>query len=246
MMRVWLGLVMLVASATSGSASFGGCPRVSVNLPPLPGLRAEIAAHRPVTIVALGSSSTEGAGASRPEAAYPARLEALLRTALPDREVSVINAGRSGETTPEMLARLDRDVLAHHPDLVIWQAGANEVLKGSDPSVFAAQMQSGLARLREAGIAVVLMDNQRSPRILQAPGSTRFPEVLRSLARERWVALFPRGWLMSAWAEAGLPAAEVLSPDGLHHNDRGYACLAEALAGALLEAAGVRTVVAGR
>ena len=49
-----------------------------------------------------------------------------------------------------------------------------------------------------------------------------------------------------AWAEAGLPAADVLSPDGLHHNDRGYACLAEALAGALLEAAGVRTVVAGR
>lgn len=246
MMRVWLGFLMLLASATSGSASVGGCPRVSVNLPPLPGLRAEIATHSPVTIVALGSSSTEGAGASRPEAAYPARLEALLRRALPGHEISVINAGRSGETTTEMLARLDRDVLAHRPDLVIWQAGANEVLKGSDPATFAAQMQVGLTRLSEAGIVVVLMDNQRSPRILQAPGSARFPEVLRSLAREWRVALFPRGRLMSAWAEAGLPAAEILSPDGLHHNDRGYACLAEALAGALLDAAGVRTVVAGR
>jgi len=246
MMRVWLGFLMVLASTTAGSAAIGGCPRVSVNLPPLPGLRAEIAAHRPISIVALGSSSTEGAGASQPEGAYPARLEALLRAALPGHEIDVINAGRSGETTTEMLARLDSDVLARRPDLVIWQAGANEVLKGSDPSVFAAQMQEGLARLREAGLAVVLMDNQRSPRLLRAPGSARFPEILRGLARERRLALFPRGWLMSAWAEAGLPAAEVLSPDGLHHNDRGYACLAEALAGALLEAAGQRTVVAGR
>ncbi|MDB5379113.1 MAG: lipolytic enzyme family [Rubritepida sp.] len=246
MMRVWLGFLMLLASTTSGSASVGGCPRVSVNLPPLPGLRAEIAAHRPVTIVALGSSSTEGAGASRPEAAYPAQLEALLRRALPGHEINVINAGRSGETTTEMLARLDRDVLAHRPDLVIWQAGANEVLKGSDPAAFAAQMRVGLTRLGDAGVIVVLMDNQRSPRILQAPGNARFPEILRSLAREWRVALFPRGRLMSAWAETGLPAAEILSPDGLHHNDRGYACLAEALAGALLDAAGVRTVVAGR
>lgn len=245
-MRVWLGLLMLLASATSGSATMGGCPRVSVNLPPLPGLRAEIAAARPLTIVALGSSSTEGAGASRPEGAYPARLEALLRGALPGLEIHVINAGRSGETAAEMLARLDRDVLAHQPDLVIWQAGANEVLKGSDPVAFAAQMQAGLTRLGEAGIAVVLMDNQRSPRILQAPGSLRFPEILRSLARERRVALFPRGWLMNAWAQAGVTPTELLSPDSLHHNDRGYACLAEALADALLEAAGVRTMVAGR
>lgn len=246
MMRVWLGLMMLLASATSGSALAGGCPRVSVNLPPLPELRAEIAAQRQVTIVALGSSSTEGAGASVPEAAYPARLEALLQKALPGHDIRVINAGRSGETTAEMLARLDRDVLAHRPDLVIWQAGANEVLKASDPAAFAAQMRDGLARLREAGIAVVLMDNQRSPRILRMPGNARFPEVLRSLARERRLALFSRDRLMSAWAEAGLPAADVLSPDGLHHNDRGYACLAEALAGALLQAADARTVVAGR
>jgi acyl-CoA thioesterase-1 len=224
----------------------GGCPRVSINLPPLPGLRAEIAAGRQLTIVALGSSSTEGAGASRPDVAYPARLEALLRAALPGHDVTVMNAGRSGETTMEMLARLDRDVLAHRPDLVIWQAGANEVLKGADPSIFAAQMRQGLGRLREAGVAVVLMDNQRAPRILRIPGSGRFAEVLRSLARERHLALFPRGQLMIAWADAGLPPAEVLSPDGLHHNDRGYACLSEALASALLEAAGVRTVVAGR
>ena len=245
-MRLWLGLMMLLASATSGSASTGGCPRITMDLPPLPGLRAEIAANMPVTIVALGSSSTEGAGATGPEGAYPARLEALLRRALPGHEIQVINAGRSGETANEMLARLERDVLAQRPDLVIWQAGANEALKGSDPGAFSHQMEEGLSRLREAGIATVLMDNQRSPRIFQTPGSGRFPELLRKLAQERRVAIFSRSRLMTGWAEAGLPAAEVLSPDGLHHNDRGYACLAEALANSLLQAAGVGALVAGR
>ncbi len=39
--------------------------------------------------------------------------------------------------------------------------------------------------------------------------------------------------LMRAWEAAGTPSAEMISPDGLHHNDRGYACLAEALAEAI-------------
>ncbi len=245
-MRVGLSLVILLAFTTASLAAGGECPRVPVELPPLPALSAEIAAHRPVTIVAFGSSSTEGAGASRRDAAYPARLEALLRAALPGQAVSVVNAGRSGDTTGQMLARLDQDVLSHHPDLVIWQAGANEVLQGADPRAFAAQMREGLARLRAAGIGVVLMDNQQAPRILQAAGHARFPELLRTLAAERHLGLFPRGRVMSAWAAAGVPAAEVLSADGLHHNDRGYACLAEALAAALIEASGARTLVAGR
>lgn len=245
-MRAWLTLMMVLASVAPGGAATGGCPAVAMNLPNLPALHAEIAGRQAVTIVALGSSSTEGAGASRPDRAYPARLQALLRSALPGQPIDVINAGRSGETTADMLRRLDRDVLAHRPDLVIWQAGANEVLVGTDPSTFATQMRDGLDLLDKAGVAVVLMDNQRSPRILQASGSGRFPEVLRRLAEERHLGLFSRGRLMTAWAEAGMPAGDVLSPDGLHHNDVGYDCLAQTLSRALLEAAGVRTVVAGR
>ncbi len=246
MMRVGLGLVMLLASATAGQAMSGGCPGVPVSLSPLPSLGAEIAARDPVTIVAFGSSSTEGAGASGLEASYPARLEVLLRAALPGQPITVINSGRSGDTTAQMLSRLDRDVLAHRPDLVIWQAGANEALQGADPEAFAVRMREGLGRLAVAGIPVVLMDNQLSPRIQQSSGHDRFPEALRALAGEWHLALFPRGRVMAAWSAAGVPGAELLSPDGLHHNDRGYACLAEAVAAALIEASGARTVVAGR
>jgi lysophospholipase L1-like esterase len=216
------------------------CPSVREALAPLLGVQAELDAGEPLTIVALGSSSTEGAGASSPQASYPNRLEALLRGKLPGVELRVINAGKSGETSQEMLARMEADVIAHEPDLVIWQAGGNEVLLGRDPAAFLELMRKGLRRLREAGVEVVLMDNQRAPRILDAPAHARFEAAMRTLAEEERVPLFARSRLMRGWQEAGLPPAEVLAQDGLHHNDRGYACLAEALAAALVRSAGQR------
>jgi lysophospholipase L1-like esterase len=214
------------------------CPRVVEPIAPLPGVTAELWAGEPLTIVALGSSSTEGAGASAPEASYPARLEAALRAALPGRPVRVVNAGKSGETSEDMLARLDADVLPHTPDLVIWQASGNEVLRGADPERFLALMREGIRRVRGAGAEVVLMDNQRAPRIEARPLAAAFDAAMQALAASERVPLFARSRLMRGWAAAGMPPPAVLAEDQLHHNDRGYACLAEALAGALLRAAG--------
>jgi lysophospholipase L1-like esterase len=232
-------LLSLCLGSVPGLAA-PACPSVSEALSPLLGVQAELDAGEPLTIVALGSSSTEGAGASSPQASYPNRLEALLRGKLPGVELRVINAGKSGETSQEMLARMDADVISHDPDLVIWQAGGNEVLLGRDPAAFLDLMRQGLRRLRQAGVEVVLMDNQRSPRILDAPAHARFEAAMQTLAEQERVPLFHRSRLMRGWQEAGLPPAEVLAQDGLHHNDRGYACLAEALAAALVRSAGQR------
>lgn len=234
------------AAVTATGAVAGECPRAREALPPLPGVMAELAAGEPLTIVALGSSSTEGAGASSAAASYPARLEALLRRALPGVPVRVVNAGKSGETSAEMLARLDTEVLPHQPDLVIWQAGGNEVLRGADPDGFLAVMREGIRRLRAAGAEVVLMDNQRAPRLDARPLSATYEVAMRALAESEGVPLFARSRLMRAWAEEGVPPPEVLAADGLHHNDRGYACLAEALATALLRAADGPTRIAER
>jgi hypothetical protein len=72
------------AQAAAGQAA-PDCPPAPVEAVPLPASRAALRAGRPLTVVAFGSSSTEGAGASTPDHAYPARLEALLRAALPGR-----------------------------------------------------------------------------------------------------------------------------------------------------------------
>jgi len=235
--------LLLIASYPAFAA---GCPSARESLPPLLGVQAELEAGEPLTIVALGSSSTEGAGSSGPQASYPSRLEAALRAAFPGVELNVVNAGRSGETSAEMVARLDRDVLSHQPDLVIWQASGNEVLRDGDPGGFAALMRDGLRRLRAAGAEVVLMDNQRAPRILAAPASRRFDLAMQALARDERVPLFARSRLMQRWGEEGLPPSAVLAADDLHHNDHGYACLAEALAAALVRSAGHGAVIAER
>src|SRR5262249_31127449 len=88
--------------------------------------------RKPVTIVAIGSSSTYGAGASSSAAAYPARLEALLKARFPEAAVKVLNRGVNGEDAAEMLVRFDRDVIAAKPDLILWQVGTNAVLRNPE------------------------------------------------------------------------------------------------------------------
>ncbi len=98
--------------------------------PDLPHVARQIAIGAPLRIVAFGSSSTEGIGASSPANAYPARLQADLRTKLHGVEVTVVNRGIGGEHVDDMLARLERDVIGPEPQLVIWQTGSNDPLRG--------------------------------------------------------------------------------------------------------------------
>ncbi len=86
--------------------------------------------------MALGSSSTEGWRATSPADTYPARLQADLSAAYPLGHVAVINRGIGGQDALEEVARLDSDAIALHPDLVIWQVGANGAMANSDPNVF--------------------------------------------------------------------------------------------------------------
>src|SRR5258705_10649607 len=91
-------------------------------------MRRLIAAGRPVTIMALGSSSTAGAGASTPEATYPARLEVELRSRFPGVAITVLNRGVNGEEAADMLARFDQAAADDKPDVVLWQVGTKSGL----------------------------------------------------------------------------------------------------------------------
>src|SRR5207253_11501351 len=90
--------------------------------------RERIAQGLPIKIVAIGSSSTFGSGASSSAASYPSRLEAELKSQLPGLPVTVLNKGIGGEEAAQMVARFDGDVLDESPGLVVWQGGSNSVL----------------------------------------------------------------------------------------------------------------------
>src|SRR6516165_10867074 len=84
---------------------------------PLVHVGSRLAAHEPVKIVAIGSSSTAGAGASSSNASYPSRLAAELNRLYPDVPVIVLNRGVNGQDAAEMLTRFRQDIIDEKPDL---------------------------------------------------------------------------------------------------------------------------------
>ncbi len=219
-------------------ASSAPCP--AVTLPPiaLPHVRDALAAGREVTVVAFGSSSTEGSHASDMRHTYPAILQDLLEAALPQSHIAVLNRGVGGQDAPEMMARLDVDVLAIRPTLVIWQVGANGAMRGTDIATFRALIEDGVRRLEQGGTDVILMDNQRSPAVLASPIHAQLDQSLADVARRQDARLFARGRLMEMWQDAGHPYAEFLADDGVHHNDLGYRCVAQALSQSIIAGLG--------
>lgn len=109
----------------------------------------------PVTIVCLGDSVTGVYYHTGGRRAYPEMLELAIREALPQAQVKVINAGISGHSTTEGLARLDRDVLQHKPDLVTISFGLNDMTRVPEEQ-FVDQLKLLVARCREAHAQVVL------------------------------------------------------------------------------------------
>lgn len=220
------------------------CPPAPVQTLALPHLRAALAKHQPVLIVAIGSSSTQGAMATDPGDSYPAELQDNLSRLLPQDEISVINRGIGGQDAAREDARMASDVLAMRPDMIIWQVGANAAARRENPARFEHLVRIGLARLQAASADIVLMDNQRSRILLESGDDAPINATLARLARRQRVNLYSRDALMRSWANSGAKLNTLLAPDGLHMNDRGYACLAQALAqsihGAITTAAFIR------
>src|ERR1700719_534507 len=205
---------------------------------PLPRTARRLAAGQPIKIVALGSSSTAGLGASSPSASYPSRLAVDLTERFPGADVTVLNRGVNGEEAPDMLARLETSVVVESPDLVIWQLGTNWVLSDRPLDPRATAMHEGLARLKAIGADVVLIDPQFAPKVVAKPETEGMVEQIAAVAKAEHVDLFPRFEVMRSWREVqSLPFDDFVSPDGVHMNDWSYACIAKWLPAALADAA---------
>ncbi|RYC29222.1 SGNH/GDSL hydrolase family protein [Lichenibacterium minor] len=185
----------------------------------------------PFSIVALGSSSTQGTGASSPALSYPAQLQRLFDEGYSGRlAVTVTNKGIAGEDIDDMAKRLDADVLSRHPDLVIWQAGSNDPLRGVPVDRFVTELKSGIEVIRTGGAEVVLMEPQWSPVIEKADSKESFVDAVREVGAQEHVAVVRRFALMRGWIDGGVISAhDLIGPDGLHMTDRGYGLLARAV-----------------
>jgi lysophospholipase L1-like esterase len=206
----------------------------------LPHVAAKLASGQPVTIVAFGSSSTQGWGSSSPEFNYPNRLAAQLHRQYAGVEITVLNRGVGGEDAPEMMKRLQPAVIDARPDLVIWQVGTNAVLHNLDPAETARLVDNGIARIQAAGADLVLVDPQYSPRVIEhGESASQMVKLLGKVAQLRHVGIFPRFEVMREWHDQrDLPIDSFVIADGLHMNDWGYACFAQLLGDDIIKSVG--------
>src|ERR1700712_4486922 len=206
----------------------------------LPHVASKLAAGQPVVIIAFGSSSTDGYGASSPEFKYPNRLAAQLRRQYPSADITVVNRGKGGEDAPEMMKRLQAEVIDMHPDMVIWQVGTNAVLRNLDPGETATMVEEGVRRIQEAGADLVLVDPQYSPAVnAKGESAGKMVRLLGRVAELRHVGVFPRFEVMRDWHEKqAIPIENFVISDGLHMNDWGYACFAQLLGDDIIKSVG--------
>jgi len=214
---------------------------------PLVRVSRHLEEDRAIKIVAIGSSSTAGAGASAPEASYPSRLQAELTDHFLWTDITVINRGVNGEEAPDMLARFDTDVIAEKPDLVIWQTGTNSVLRDRPLDPKATLLHQGVERLKTIHTDVILLDPQFAPKVIAKPDAESMVAQIAATAKEENVDVFRRFALMRRWYQSDhMPFDAFVSPDGLHMNDWSYSCLAKWLGTAIVEAATRPTATASR
>ncbi|MBI3700525.1 MAG: SGNH/GDSL hydrolase family protein [Afipia sp.] len=197
---------------------------------PMARLSKRINSHEPVTIIAIGSSSTAGAGASSAAFSYPSRLARELKRRFPLESFAVLNLGKNGEEASQMMVRLDV-ALTRDPDLVIWQVGTNAILRDSSVDEVSAAVEAGVQRVKANGTDILLLDPQFSPAVNSKSETHSMIGAIGAIAKRAHIPLFRRYVAMQHWHDdQSLSFEHFIRPDGIHLNDWGYACLARTLA----------------
>ncbi len=202
---------------------------------PLEIARTAIADERELRIVALGSSSTQGYGASNPQFAYPAQLKMRLEKAMPGIDIHVFNKGIGGQDAEEMTARMKADVTPEHAQIVVWQVGTNSAIRRTPLDKFAERLRAGMDIGRSLGANFILMNLQYVPAVVALPDEEEYARVMADVAKEKQAGLFNRFAIMRSWYDDGMPYAQFVTNDGLHLNDFGQKCIGKLLSMAILE-----------
>jgi acyl-CoA thioesterase I len=167
-------------------------------------------AQTPIHIVALGDSLTAGYGLTDKDGFVPRLQAALTQNSI---AVEIANAGVSGDTATDGLARLDWSV-PEGTDAVIVELGANDMLRGIKPEVTRDALDEILQRLTARHIAVMLAGMRAAPN-LGADYGQAFDAIYPALAAKYRVSLYP------FFLDGAAGARSLTQQDGLHPNAAG-------------------------
>lgn len=169
------------------------------------------------TILAFGDSLTAGLGLADAES-FPSQLEKRLKAE--GRDVRVINAGVSGDTTSMGLARLDWVLAGAMPDLVILELGANDALRGQPPEQARRNLEQIIQDLKARGIPILLA-GMMAPRNLGPDYVKAFDAIYPALAEQYGLTFYP-------FFMAGvIDHPDLIQDDGLHPTPQGVTVIVE-------------------
>lgn len=241
MRRIAGALIGVCAYASVASAGPGDACAVAAHLvhadAALPRVAAAIK-EKNLKIVVAGTGSSTLPGANGAAAAYPARLEAALQKKLPYVKVTVISLVKSRQTAADMAAEFPKVLAAEKPNLVIWQTGTADAMRGISTDEFQATLEQAVGKLREGGADVIFVNPQYNPRSDAVIGTAPYAEAIRWVALGNAVNLFDRQAVMRQWGELGtfdlLAATKSLDTAANVHD-----CIGRLLANLVIQGLGV-------
>lgn len=213
-------------------------PECSARTPAHEGRRAfrriqqAMAERRAARVLAIGSSSIVGVGASSPRATFTVQLEEDLERTFKGADFDVIGRGMSGEVAERTAERIKSDVGLFDPDLVVWQVGTNDGVSHVDQENFTKLLIATLRWLDTQRRDVVLIDPQFANKYA---GDDHYKGIVRTIgdvARRERVPLVTRYRAMEELARQHINRSYMAS-DLFHLNDLGYKCMAEFAAQAI-------------
>lgn len=196
---------------------------------PLPSLEAALRAPEVTRIVAIGSASMAGMGASAPAKSYAQRFLATFQDRL-QHAASLDNKAARSMTVGDWLPRIERDVLAGKPALVLWEAGTVDAVRGVDTVEFARMLSEGVNLMKQAGADVVLIDPLFSKRTTTMLNLRPYIDAMKAVAIAENLVFFDRFEIMKFWFESGYfkfgdkPDAAMMA-----ENDQIFDCLGRLL-----------------
>jgi lysophospholipase L1-like esterase len=191
--------------------------------------------HKRLTVLVVGSGSSVMPGPDGAGKAYPGRLEQALRKRFPGVDIKVTALAKSRQTAADMAQALEKALLDQKPDLVIWQTGTVDAIRGVDPESFRVSLDDGIDHIVDAGADLILMNMQYSPRTETMISLSNYADIMQVVARDREVPLFDRREIMRYWNDNGNFDLNLATKD-LTTAYKVHDCLGRALASLVVEA----------
>lgn len=200
---------------------------------PLSNVTAKIEKDRKLKILAIGSSSTVGVGASDRTKTYPSQLEGILEKVWKDVDVTIVNRGVSGEVAAVTAERLLSEAALVRPDLVLWQVGTNDAVSHVRVEDFEETLTSTVHLLKQHNIDVVLVGLQYTPKFARDENYIEIRKAVNRVAEAEHI-LYVRRYQAMEFIARTKANIQMMADDNFHLNDLGYQCMAEHIAQALV------------